>query len=286
MNEQRNASMIHLRRGLASLLAMLGMLVVVAAPTAIAQTAPQPPDAEAREAPARRAVIRFVTETDYPPFNYLDEEGGLTGFNVDLARALCLDLNTTCDVQARPWSELLAILLRGEADAVIASHTISPQLLRRTDVTDRYYYTPARFAGKRGGSDVAITPEGLEGKSIAVVKGSAHEAYLRAFFRDSTIRTFDTVDDARTAVPAGAADYVFDDGTGLVFWLNGTASKACCEFKGGPFVEPKYFGDGIGIVVKKEDSELKSSLNTALKHVRESGRYEELVLRYFPFRAY
>ncbi len=79
---------------------------------------------------------------------------------------------------------------------------------------------------------------------------------------------------------------MFEDGVGLVFWLNGTASKACCEFKGGPFGEPKYFGDGVGIAVSREDSQLKGLINAALKRLRETGRYEELLLRYFPLRAF
>ena len=131
-----------------------------------------------------------------------------------------------------------------------------------------------------------VTPEGLEGKKIAVTKGTAHEAYLRTFFRDSSIRAFETPELARDALISGAVDLLFDDGIALAFWLNGTASKACCEFKGGPFGEPKYFGDGIGIAVNRDDAQLKTLINAALKRLRESGRYEELLLRYFPLRAF
>jgi polar amino acid transport system substrate-binding protein len=84
----------------------------------------------------------------------------------------------------------------------------------------------------------------------------------------------------------GSVDLLFDDGITLVFWLNGTASRACCEFKGGPFGEPKYFGDGVGIAVNREDVQLKTQINGALKRLRESGRFEELLLRYFPLRAF
>src|SRR6185436_2487848 len=126
----------------------------------------------------------FLTDSDYPPFNYLDEDNALTGFNVDVARAVCLELSAACDIQVRTWPELLPSLRRGEADAVIASHAISPGALKAVDFTDRYYHPAGRFAGKRGSSRLEITPEGLESKKIAVNKGTAHEAYLRAFFRD------------------------------------------------------------------------------------------------------
>ena len=257
-----------------------------AAPRGVPAQAPPAPSETAEREPPRRVAIRFLTESDYPPFNYLDEDNVLAGFNVDIARAICLELNAACDVQVRPWAELLQALVRGQADAVIASHTPSPNTLKIVDFTDPYYFTPARFAGKRGAPPADVTPEALEGKKIAVARGSAHEAYLRAFFRDSVIRSYATVELARDALIVGESDLLFDDGISLAFWLNGTASKACCEFKGGPFAEPKFFGDGIGIAVRRDDAQLKSLINGALRRLRDGGRYEELLLRYFPQRVF
>jgi polar amino acid transport system substrate-binding protein len=233
----------------------------------------------------RRAAIRFLTEADYPPFHYYDEDNVLVGFNVDMARAICLELTAACDVQVRAWDQLLPALKKGDADAVIASHAISPGALRHVDFSDHYYLTPARFAGKKGDSRLTLTPDGLQGKRIGVAKGTAHEAYLKTFFSSSQLRPFENQDVARDALTTGSVDLVFDDGIGLVFWLNGTASKGCCEFKGGPFFEPKFFGDGVAIAVTKDDAELKGLINTALKRIRATGRYEELMLRYFPIRA-
>ena len=101
--------------------------------------------------PTRRVVVRFLTESDFPPFNFYDEDGVLVGLNVDVARAICLELNTACDIKVRPWGELLLALKRGEADAVIASHAVTPQTLAEVDFTDRYFHMPGRFAGKTGG---------------------------------------------------------------------------------------------------------------------------------------
>jgi len=270
----------------AVVLLFVGLLAVVAFVPQLAAQAPAPePETVERDAP-RRVAIRFLTDSDFPPFNYFDEDNVLTGFNVDVARAICLELDAACDIQVRPWAALLPALAKGEAEAVIASHSVTPNTLKVADFTDRYYFTPARFAGKRAMAKLDATPEGLEGMRIAVAKGTAHEAYLRAFFRDSAIRVFETVELARDALIVGSADLLFDDGISLAFWLNGTASRACCEFKGGPFAEPKYFGDGIGIAVKRDDAQLKTMINSALKRLRESGRYEELLLRYFPLRVF
>ena len=243
-----------------------------------------PPDASL-QAP-RRVVVRFLTDSDFPPFNFYDEEGVLVGFNIDLARAICLELNTSCDIKARPWEELFAALKSGEADAVIAAHKVTSNALADVAFSDRYFHTPGRFAGHKEMPEIDITPSGLDGKKIAVAKGTAHEAFLKSFFRDSPLVVFENADLAREALAAGKADYVFDDGISLAFWLNGTLSRQCCEMKGGPYLEPKYFGDGLAIAVSKTDPEIRSTINDALKRVRASGRFEELVQRYFPVRIY
>ena len=237
-------------------------------------------------APPRRVVIRFLTDSDYPPFDFYDEDGVLVGFNVDLARAICLELNTSCDIKVRPWDELISDLLKGDADAVIAGHKVTAQALKQVDFTDRYFHTPGRFASRKDAAQAEMTPNGLDGKRIAVARGTPHEAFLRAFFRDNPLIVYENADLAREALAAGKADFLFDDGISLAFWLNGTLSRQCCEMRGGPFLEPKFFGDGMAIAVPKNDPQIRLLLNKALDRVRASGRFEELVQRYFPVRIY
>lgn len=269
----------------AALAACVFTAVAVAEP---ADPAPggTPPQKSAGDATPHRVVIRFLTDSDFPPFNFYDEDGVLVGFNVDLARAICLELNTSCDIKARPWEELFLGLKSGEADAVIAAHKVTPAAVRDVEFTDRYFYTPGRFAGRKETTDVDISPSGLDGKRIGVAKGTAHEAFLKAFFRDCPLTLFENADLAREALAGGKVDYVFDDGISLAFWLNGTLSRQCCEMKGGPFLEPRFFGDGIAIAVPKSDPEIKALINDALKRVRASGRFGELVQRYFPVQIF
>ncbi|HUS96646.1 MAG TPA: transporter substrate-binding domain-containing protein [Hyphomicrobiaceae bacterium] len=240
---------------------------------------------DAAAAPAR-VLIRFLTTDDFPPFNSNDEDGVLTGLNVDLARALCVKIGVTCDIRVRPWKDLLPALERGEADAVIAAHRVRASLLRRVAFTDRYFHTPGRFAVNRKGGAFEATPSGLSGRRVAVVRGSAHEAFMTAFFRNTELVPFETPELARQALQSGKADGLFDDGIGLSFWVNGSSSRGCCALRGGPYFEPKFFGDGIGIAVMKSDRQLRALLNGGLRQVRDSGRLRELVDRYFPLRVY
>ncbi len=75
---------------------------------------------------------------------------------------------------------------------------------------------------------------------------------------------------------------LFGDGYGLSFWLNGASSAGCCVFVGGPFVESRYFGEGIGIAVKRGNDTLRLAINWALFRIWETGRFTDLWLRYFP----
>lgn len=260
-------------------------LHVASLPLVAQEGAGQPGEEEAADLP-RRLVLRFVTEGDFPPFNFYDEEGQLTGFNVDLARSICLEAKAACDVQVKPWDELLLALRRGEADAAIAGHRVTATTIQQADFSMPYLFTPGRFAVRRTAEKREITPEGLEGQRIAVIRGSAHEAFLKAFFRDSRIEVHPSSDSAREALADGKIDYLFDDGISLSFWLNGTLSNQCCEFRGGPYLEAKFFGDGIAVAIKKNDRQMKELIDRSIANLRESGRFEELVGRYFPYRIY
>lgn len=260
-------------------------LLMVGHPSA-AQESAAPAGAADPSGGESRVVLRFLTEGDFPPFNYYDDEGILTGFNVDLARAICLELAAACDIKVRPWDELFLAMKRGESDAVIAGHAVTPVAAAEVDFTDRYLHTPGRFAGRTDGPKADMTPESLDSQRIGVAKGTTHEAFLKTFFRDSRIQSFENADLAREALQQSKVDYIFDDSIGLAFWLGGTLSRHCCEFKGAAFFEPKFFGDGIAIAVPKRDAQLKMQINMALKRVRQSGRFDELVERYFPNRIY
>ncbi|MDX2289282.1 MAG: transporter substrate-binding domain-containing protein [Hyphomicrobiaceae bacterium] len=277
----------HIIGGLACAVA-LAAAVVVLTDRASAQSAGNG-DTEtsgAARTPPQRVALRFLTTADFPPFNFYDEDGVLTGFNVDLARAICLELNVTCDVRAADWQTLVPALQRREADGLMASGLVTSQMLLDVEFTERYFHTPGRFAGRRAAGTIEPTPESLDGKRIGVADSTTHAAFVKQFFRGSRILVFDDADAAREALKAGEIDVVFDDGISLSFWLNGTSSAQCCEFKGGPFHEPRYFGDGIAIAVPKADGQLRADLNQALRQVRASGRFVELVTRYFPFRVY
>lgn len=235
---------------------------------------------------SRMGVVRFLTEDDYPPFNFKGPNGQVVGFNVDLARALCAELSLVCTIQVRRFNTLLEALDKNQGDALIASMAITPQNRERADFTDRYYRTPARFVARKEILLDQITPEAIASRKVAVVAGSAHEAYLRDFFPETVIKSYPNVETAFAALKRAETELFFGDGITIAVWLNGSGSNNCCVFRGGPFTESRYFGEGIGIAVKRGNETLRRALNYGLFRLWEKGTYTDLYLRYFPISFY
>jgi len=231
---------------------------------------------------SRISIIRFLTETDYPPFNYAGPDGAPIGFNVDLARLICEELRVACTVQMRRFDTLINALNTNNGDAIIASIAATPDMRLRVDFSDPYYRTPARFVARRDSKIEDVRPEALEGKKIGVIAGTAHEAYLKALFTEAETRPYPDADAARFALKRGEIDLLFGDGVSLAFWLNGTDSANCCLFAGGPYLESRFFGEGVGIVVRRGNDLLRQAFNWALFRLWEKGRFTDLWLRYFP----
>jgi polar amino acid transport system substrate-binding protein len=234
---------------------------------------------------SRISIIRFLTEIDYPPFNYAGPDGAPAGFNVDLARLICEEIKVACTVQMRRFDTLIGALNSNNGDAVIASIAETPDMRKQVDFSDPYYRTPARFVARRDEID-DVRPEALEGKKIAVVAGTAHEAYLKTLFTEAELHPYPNADAARFALKKGEVALLFDDGISLAFWLNGTDSAGCCEFRGGPYMETRFFGEGVGIAVKRGNDLLRQAFNWALFRLWEKGRFTDLWLRYFPISPY
>ena len=230
--------------------------------------------------------INFLTDSDYPPFNYRDGNGSLVGFNVDIAKALCAALRVRCRIAAGKWTELVPALESKKADAVIASISINARNRARMDFTFPYYRSPARFVVKKAARIQQATPTALSGKPVGVPAKTAHEAYLKAFFPDADIRPYGSLKEAEEALRTGELDAVFGDGTALVFWLNGTLSRGCCRFLPGAFIESRYFGNGAGIAVRAGNDLLREALNYGLDRIKVSGTYDRIYRRHFPLALY
>jgi polar amino acid transport system substrate-binding protein len=273
-------------------LLLLGLLVFGPAPSAGPHAAEAPLtgpyglwDPHRRpEKPDLKSIrqIRFLTEDDFPPFDFEGASGALEGFNVDLARAICRQLKTPCTIQARRWDTIVAALEEGQADVIAASLVPSAEARGRLQFSRPYYLRPARFVVRKGAGPAKLSPQDLAGRSIGVVAGTAHEAYARAYLTAAHLVSLPSEAALRAALKNSQVDLIFGDGIGLSLWLNGTDAGGCCGFAGSPFFDSHFFGDGIGMAMRREDGDLRQAVDYALFQIWEQGLYADIVRRWFP----
>jgi len=270
---------------------VLGLVLIAIPPARAASDFPHYWDGRERVAkPDLSTVkrIRFVTTVDYPPFNFIDNTGRISGFNVDLARAICDELSATdiCQIEARPWNELQATLESGEAEAILAGLRPTAELRQKYAFTAPYMRLPARFMTLKDQPLTEPLNKALEKKTIGVIAQSVHQAIFADYFPSAHWVGYPSRDLMLKDLKAKKIDAVFGDGLDLSFWIGSPEAENCCAFAGGPYTAPQFLGDGLTIAASLENSELVEGFNFALKAMEAKGTISELYLRYFPIDFY
>lgn len=265
---------------------LITLLVALCATPTLAQSLPYHTDPSAREIlPSLSPIpaIRFLTTTDFPPFNFRDAGGELIGFNVDLARRICTEVNVACTIQAWPWEQAADALADNQGDALIAGLDMSPENGKRFDFSATYLALPGRFV-TRAADVAAFNTAALAGKAIAVRTGSTHEAFVRRYLPRANVLPFATEVEALAAVKDRAADLFFGDAMRASFWLN--ENLDCCGFAGDAYFRPSLFGGGLAIAVPAGNDAVRHAIDWALVKLKDNGTLDELYLRWFPVGFY
>ena len=228
--------------------------------------------------------VRFLTTTDFPPFNFIDGNGRLSGFHVDLARAICaeLDVLDRCQIQALPWDELDAALKGGEGEAIMAGIAVTAEARAKYAFSRPYLQFPGRFIMARTAAVSEPIFDKIQGKRIGVITGSGHERMLRAYFPDVQAVTYSRQEWLYADLKAGKIAGAFGDGMRFAFWLAGSDAAGCCRFAGGPYLAPEYLGTGLAIASLPDNPVLTAAFDHALHQISVKGIFAELYLRYFP----
>ena len=177
-------------------------------------------------------TVRFLTDDEFPPLHFAGPDGTPTGFVVELARAVCERLAMTCTVQARRFDTLLDALAERQGDVVAAAIPLTPALRARFLATRPYFRWPARFAARTDKGLPAPSAAALADRSVGVVGGTAHAAYLKAFFPKATAKDFTDLATAEGALRRGEVDYVFADGLNLALWIGGVDAGGLLRLHG------------------------------------------------------
>jgi polar amino acid transport system substrate-binding protein/arginine/ornithine transport system substrate-binding protein len=230
---------------------------------------------------AQGQKMRVGVEGNYPPFSQISPDGKLSGFDIDIANAVCERMKVECTLVQQEFDGIIPALNAKRFDMIVASMTITEERKKAVDFSDPYYDVPSRWVAKAGAFKEA-TPEALKGKKIIVLRNSPRARYVAERYKDSEVLLVNKETDVYLELAAGRGDIGF--GSSVVSsesFLKRDAGKGFETV--GQTVRLEGGTGGVGIAVRKSDTELKDKINAALKAIKADGTYKRLQDKYFDF---
>lgn len=228
-------------------------------------------------------TVRFGIEGAYPPFSWTEADGSLKGFDVDMANALCTEMQVKCKLVAQDWDGIIPSLLARKYDAIIAAMSITEERKKKIDFTGKYALIPNKFIAKKG---AGLNFDNLDGVKIGVQRATTHDKYISDNYKDVEIVRYGTFDEAYLDLGNGRIAAVLGDASALEEGVINKAGGDAYEFVGPSLTDPKWFGEGFGIATRKQDKDLTNKLNAAIKSLRAKGEYQKIAAKYFNYDVY
>ena len=211
-------------------------------------------------------TVRMGTEGAYPPYNFIDSNGEVAGYERELGDMLCEMVEVQCEWVTNDWDSIIPNLTSGNYDTIMAGMSITDERDAVIDFTQNYM-PPAESVF------VAMSEDAdLEGGVIAVQVNTIQSAHIAE--TGATLLEFATPDETVAAVRNGEADAVFADGD----YLRAVAEEDADLMVVG---EPVQLGGGIGMGVRESDTELKDKFDAAIGELKANGTLNELIVKYF-----
>lgn len=233
-------------------------------------------------------VLKIATEGAYRPFNYVQPDGSLAGFDVDMAHALAEAMGLDkgdYEMVIQEWDGMIPGLLARKFDVIVASMSITDKRKEAVNFTDPYYYETGSFVAKTE-DNLNISKTSLKGKTLGVQTATTWARYLEGVYGEvADIKYYDSVQNHNLDLKSGRLDAVLATSFYMASWLESEEGQGC-EIVGKPVSDPKYIGDGVAIALRKGETELLEDLNAALDEVIASGTHKKLARKYFPVDIY
>ena len=231
---------------------------------------------------AAEMKVGFAAE-NYAPFTEKGADGNWKGWEVEIKDALCAAMNEKCTVVEIAWDGIIPALTSKKMDVIIASMSITDERKKTIDFSDKYYQTPAVIVAPKS-SNISSDPASVKGKIVGVQVSTIHANYVEKHFKDSEAKTYNTFDEHNHYLFAGRVDAVVGDSLAMQPFLTSDAGKDF-EIKG-QLNDVEVFGLGVGVGLRKEDTELKAKINEAIAKIRADGTYDKISKKYFDFDIY
>ena len=246
--------------------------------------------------------IKIGTEGAYPPWNSKNEAGQLIGFEVDLANWLCIYMKADCTIVEQDWDGMIPALIMRKFDAIMAGMSITDERMKVINFSQGYADEVAQLAVMKGSSLEGMdTPSGinlslggsnvksalktltgaLAGKTVCVQTATIHQNFLESGDVGSvTVRTYKTQDEVNLDFAAGRCDAALAAAVAFTDYAEKSGKPVVLI---GPTLSGGAFGNGVGVGIRKDDTELLKAFNKAIDQARKSGKISELAIKWFGF---
>lgn len=258
--------------------ALLALFCAASTPAAERQ-APAPPS----DKPAPSLELRIASEGARPPFNYLDANAQLGGFEIDLARELCQRMKASCTFVAQDWESLIPGLSAEQYDAIFAAMEITDERRQKIAFSKPYAHMPSALIAQEKSQITGADPATLKGLAIGVEADSPQQAYFEDKYKDVDIRRYASLEEAMLDLAEDRIDAVAEDKIVAADFLKNRKEGRCCRFVADLPRDPDYFGAGLGVGLRKKDAALKTAFDRALDETVADGTYAKIRARYFDF---
>jgi arginine/ornithine transport system substrate-binding protein len=229
---------------------------------------------------AAQETLRLGVEAAYPPFSELAPDGTIKGFDIDIGMAVCERLKARCTLVQSEFDAMIPALAARKFDAIVASMSITSERSKAVRFSKVYYESAARFVLKAS-SPLVVSPDGLKGKTIGVQRNTIHEKFAVAQFPLAKIVRYAKQDEVFLDLVAGRVDLSLADVIAIDQGFLKRPSGQGFELRGPVYNDPKWFGLGPGIAVRKADAALADRIDQALTAIVADGTYLRLASRYF-----
>lgn len=226
--------------------------------------------------------LTIASEGARPPYNFFQGDR-LEGFELDLGRDLCRRMAVTCSFVAQDWDSLIPGLLAHRYDAIMAAMEITPERQVQIAFSSPYVRMPSAFLVAKGGGPKSADPAAFKGRTIGVERGGTHEAFLKKVYPGAHLHLYGSLSDAILDLEAGQVDAVIGDKDAIVTFLETRRDAACCRILADVPRDPTFFGDGIGVGLRKDDVALRAAFDKALAGCVADGTFRRIAARYFDF---
>jgi len=222
-----------------------------------------------------------IAAENYPPFTVKGADGQWTGFEVDFMNAICEAMNEKCTIVEVSWDGIIPALVGKKFDGIISSMSITEERLKTINFSDKYYNTPAVLVS---GKSMNIMADDVSGKIIGVQTSTTHSNYAEKHLSAGKVKMYATFDEHNQDLVAGRVDAVVGDSIAFQDFLGSDAGSSF-EVKA-ELNDDAVFGPGVGVGMRKEDTELAAKVNAAIKTIRDNGSYEAFSKKYFDFDVF